>query len=46
MITNAQKAKIEAEEAELWEKVQMVLVEGMGQDLDREKYVEEVNKKF
>ena len=46
VITNAQKAKIESEEAELWEKVQMVLVEGMGQDLDREKYVEEVNKKF
>ena len=46
VITNAQKAKIEAEEAELWENVQMVLVEGMGQDLDREKYVEEVNKKF
>ena len=46
VITNAQKAKTEAEEAELWEKVQMVLVEGMGQDLDREKYVEEVNNKF
>ena len=46
IITNAQKAKIESEEAELWEKVQMVLIEGMGQDLDREKYVEEVNKKF
>ena len=46
VITNAQKAKIEAEEAELWEKVQMVLVEGMGQDLDREKYVDEVNNKF
>ena len=46
VVTNAQKAKIEAEEAELWEKVQMVLIEGMGQDLNKEEFVTRINEQF
>ena len=46
VITNARKAKIETEEAQLWESIEMELVEFLGEKIAKEEVVRKANENF